>query len=83
MTSLINLYLYIWEKEDEKEEKESTFKQSLMQAFPSMADEIWNQDENALNEDYEQIIPTSMEEFVSIENFLSNLEMNAEDLEMS
>lgn len=54
-----------------------------MQAFPSMADEIWNQDENALNEDYEQIIPTSMEEFVSIENFLSNLEMNAEDLEMS
>lgn len=54
-----------------------------MQAFPSMADKIWNQDENALGDEYEQIVPTSMEEFISLENFLSNLEMNAEDLEKS
>ena len=80
---MLNLYLYIWEKEDEKEEKELIFKQSLMQAFPSMADQIWKQDENALGDEYEQIVPTSMEEFVSLENFLSNLEMNAEDLEKS
>lgn len=80
---MLNLYLYIWEKEDEKEEKELVFKQSLMQAFPSMADQIWNQDENALGDEYEQIMPSSMEEFVSLEKFLSNLEMNAEDLEKS
>lgn len=80
---MLNLHLYIWQKEDEKEQKESIFKQSLMQAFPSMADKIWNQDENALGDEYEQIVPTSMEEFISLENFLSNLEMNAEDLEKS
>lgn len=82
LTSLINIYLFVWEEEEKKKEKEETFKQSLMQAFPSKASEIWSRDENALGEEYEQISPATLEEFVSIEEFLSKIDnMNAEDLE--
>jgi hypothetical protein len=75
----------VWEREDQAEEKETMFKQSLMQAFPSMTEKIWgiNEDDEALGDNYEQIIPETMEEFVSLEKFLTNLEMNAEDLEKS
>lgn len=52
-----------------------------MQAFPSKAKQIWEEDENSLNEDYEQIVPTTQEEFISIEQFLSDIQnMNAEEL---
>jgi hypothetical protein len=81
---LINLYLYIWEKEDDADNKETLFKQSLMQAFPSMTEKIWGGgDEDELGDDYEQIIPQTIEEFVSLEKLLSNLEMSAKDLEKS
>ena len=54
-----------------------------MQAFPSKASEIWSKDQNALGDEYEQIVPKTMEEFVSIEEFLSSIDntMNAQDLE--
>lgn len=73
----------MWEQEDQKIEKEESFKQSLMQAFPSKASEIWSKDQNALGDEYEQIVPKTMEEFVSIEEFLSSIDntMNAQDLE--
>lgn len=81
LTSLLNTYLFIWEKEDERDDKEESFKQSLMQAFPSMAKEIYDADENALGDEYEQILPTTMEEFVSLEDFLSTMyTANAEDV---
>lgn len=52
-----------------------------MQAFPSKASEIWSNDENALGEEYEQISATTLEEFMSIEDFLSKVDnMNAQDL---
>ncbi len=55
-----------------------------MQAFPSMTEKIWGGgDEDELGDDYEQIIPETMEEFVSLEKLLSNLEMSAKDLEKS
>lgn len=55
-----------------------------MQAFPSKASEIWSQDENMLGDDYEQIVPETFEDFVSIENFLSKIEnMSATELEKS
>lgn len=52
-----------------------------MQAFPSMAKEIYDADEDALGDEYEQILPTTMEEFVSLEDFLSTIyTANAEDV---
>lgn len=86
MIDLINIYLTIWETEDQLEEKEESFKQSLMQAFPSMAKQIYGEedDDNALGDDYEQILPSNMEEFRSLEDLLNNIqEMNVEDLEKS
>lgn len=81
---MLNIYLFAWEQEDKKEDKEENFKQSLMQAFPSKASEIWSQDENMLGEDYEQIVPETFEDFVSIENFLSKIDnMSAKELETS
>lgn len=56
-----------------------------MQAFPSMAKQIYGEeDDPALGEDYEQILPSNMEEFRSLEDLLNNIqEMNVEDLEKS
>lgn len=52
-----------------------------MQAFPTMAKEIYEKDENALGDEYEQIIPSTMEEFKSLEDILESLQtMNAEEL---
>jgi hypothetical protein len=52
-----------------------------MQAFPSMAKEIYKKDENAIGDEYEQIIPTTMEEFQSLEDILESIQtMNAEEL---
>lgn len=51
-----------------------------------MTEKIWgidNKDDEALGDNYEQIIPDTMEDFVSLEKFLTNLEMKAEDLEKS
>lgn len=56
-----------------------------MQAFPSMAKQIYGEEEDdALGDDYEQILPSNMEEFRSLEDLLNNIqEMNVEDLEKS
>jgi hypothetical protein len=78
----MNIHLNFWENEDKHIEKEESFKQSLMQAFPSMAKELYTEDENAISEEYEQILPKNMEEFQSIEDLLNEIHtVNAEQIE--
>lgn len=78
----MNSALLIWEIEDEYENKNEQFKQSMVQAFPTLYQEIYDLDKEDSLEGYEQIIPTSPEEFYSITDFLNGLHlMSTEELE--
>jgi hypothetical protein len=78
----MNSALLIWEIEDEYENKDEQFKQAMVQAFPSLYEEIYNLNKESSLEGYEQIVPTSQEEFQSINDFLEGLHlMSTNDLE--
>ena len=78
----MNSALLIWEIEDEYENKDEQFKQSMVQAFPSLYDEIYGLNKDDSLEGYEQIVPTSPEEFQSINDFLEGLHiMSPSELE--
>lgn len=69
----MNSALLIWEIEDEYENKDEQFKQSMVQAFPSLYEEIYDLNKDDSLDGYEQIVPTSDEEFQSITDFLNGL----------
>lgn len=70
------------EDEQRDEERLEMFKQALIQAYPHMYEDIYGQkDPNAIPEEYEQRIPQSIEEFMEIEQVLSQLgQGNASEL---
>ena len=54
----------------------------MVQAFPSLYDEIYGLNKDDSLEGYEQIVPTSPEEFQSINDFLEGLHiMSPSELE--
>jgi len=78
----MNSALLIWEIEDEYENKNEQFKQSMVQAFPTLYQEIYDLNKEDSLDGYEQIVPTSPEEFQSITDFLSGLHiMSTDELE--
>ena len=78
----MNSALLIWEIEDEYENKDEQFKQAMVQAFPSLYEEIYDLNKDNSLEGYEQIVPTSEEEFQSITDFLDGMHiMSPNELE--
>jgi len=78
----MNSALLIWEIEDEYESKNEQFKQSMVQAFPTLYEEIYDLNKDDSLEGYEQIVPESFEEFQSITDFLNGLHiMSTEEME--
>ena len=59
----MNSALLIWEIEDKYENKNEQFKQSMVQAFPTLYQEIYDLNKDDSLDNYEQIVPTSPEEF--------------------
>lgn len=78
----MNSALLIWEIEDEYENKNEQFKQSMVQAFPTLYQEIYDLNKDDSLDGYEQIVPNSPEEFQSITDFLNSIHtMSTEELE--
>jgi hypothetical protein len=67
-------FLYDFEAYINQEEKVETFKQSLIQAFPTAYDKIYPKESSGgVPEGYEQKAPETDEEFEEIQRFLSML----------
>ena len=67
-------FLYDFEAHINQEEKVETFKQSLIQAFPTAYDKIYPKEfSGGVPEGYEQKAPETDEEFEEIQRFLSML----------
>lgn len=78
----MNSALLLWEIEDEYEDKDEQFKQAMVQAFPTLYEEIYDLNKDDSLDGYEQIVPTSPEEFQSITDFLNGIHsMSAQEVE--
>lgn len=69
----MNSALLLWEIEDEYENKDEQFKQAMVQAFPTLYEEIYDLNKEDSLDGYEQVVPTSPEEFQSITDFLNGM----------
>lgn len=85
LTYKINVALLVWEIEEQNEKEAEQFKQAMVQAFPSLYQEIYNRNDGEESiEGYEQITSTDDEEFVSIMDFIQNMHtMSFEELKVS
>lgn len=78
----MNTALLVWEIEDKYEGENEQFKQSMVQAFPQLYEEIYNLNSSSDSLDgYEQILPQSEEEYQTLTDFLASFHTgSAEEL---
>lgn len=79
---MINLYLTSLDYEEQNKDREQRFKESLMQAFPHSTEKIFPElnKSSGINSDYEQVVPSNQEEYLSLQDFISQIHtMEIED----
>jgi hypothetical protein len=77
----MNAALLLWETEEDYENKSEQFKQAMVQAFPQLYDDIYNLNNDDSLEGFEQIVPSSEDEYETISSFLEGLHsMSSEEL---
>lgn len=83
LTYKVSNALLIREIKDDYEKQSEQFKQSMVQAFPSLYDQLYNnKDSDDSIENYEQVVSAEQEDFVSIMDFIQGMHtMSAQEIE--